>query len=74
MGRIYSNAYFTTGATSATATSEGFLSARMHDKVALGFRLNRDSEVRGTVYYRESSEISQDYLEQAQGSPFLQRA
>ena len=63
MGQIYSNAYFTTGATSAKAASEGFLSARMHNMVALGFRLNKDSEVRGTVCYRESSEISQDYLE-----------
>ncbi|KAH8804855.1 heterokaryon incompatibility protein-domain-containing protein [Xylogone sp. PMI_703] len=73
MDLVYSNAYLTIGATSATAASEGFLSFRNCHKVTLDFRIDSNSKACGVVYYKEAIEISDAYLQHVLKSPLLQR-
>lgn len=74
MGQIYSNAYLRSGLPQRGQLAKDFFLPECTTRSHFDFRLSKDSEVRGMVHYRESTEISQDYHEQAQRSPLLQRA
>lgn len=73
MGWIYANAYLTLAATSAKSSTEGFLSGRQTQKVTLGFRVNRNSDIQGEFSFRKPSDFVEDQSEYILNSPLLKR-
>jgi hypothetical protein len=74
MGHIYSNAYLTIGATSASAASQGFLAHRIRSGVPIDFRVSKNGRCEGRVFFRGCSEIISSFREDVEDSPLLQRA
>ncbi|KAH8746428.1 heterokaryon incompatibility protein-domain-containing protein, partial [Diaporthe sp. PMI_573] len=74
MGHIYSNAYLTIGATSASAASQGFLAHRIRSGVPIDFRVSKNGRCEGRVFFRGCSEIVNSSREDVEDSTLLQRA
>ncbi|KAH8879178.1 HET-domain-containing protein [Thozetella sp. PMI_491] len=74
MGHIYSNAYLTIGATSASAASQGFLAHRIHSGIPIDFRVSMNGRCEGRVFFRGCSKIASSFREDVEDSPLLRRA
>src|SRR3569833_241670 len=74
MGYIYSNAYLTIGATSASAAAQGFLARRNRSGIPIDFKVSMNGRCEGKVFLRGCSQIASSFREDVEDSPLLQRA